>query len=414
MTQRPADETADLRERIRALEARLETQERTMRDQAARLQDKTRILTSILESMSDGVAVIDEGGHFLQFNPAASRMIGIGPVDAPPSTWPERYGFFMPDRVTPFPADQLPLMRARRGESVDEEMIFARPPGAHKGTWLSINSRPLRDDSGAVRGAVSVLRNVTRRVTAERALERKAQELARSNAELEQFAYVASHDLQEPLRMIAGYADLLSRRYRDQLDAEARGFLDDIAASTGRMTDLIHDILALSRVASSRGPFEPADGDVLCERALANLQAAVARENAVVTRDPLPRVLCDPTQVVQVFQNLIGNAIKFHGDAPPRVHVSAERRDRKALFTVSDRGVGIDTASAEEIFLMFRRGNDRGSYAGTGVGLAICRKVVERHGGRIWAEPAPGGGAAFRFTLPLADAATTERASHAL
>jgi PAS domain S-box-containing protein len=403
MNRRPADETADLRARIRELEERLEAQERTMRQQAMRLQDKTRILTSILESMSDGVAVIDEQGHFLQFNPAALRMLGIGPTDAPPSTWPEHYGFFMPDMVTPFPADNLPLMRARRGESVDEEMIYTRPHGAPKGVWVSINSRPLRDESGRVRGAVSVLRNVTRRITAERALERKAQELARSNAELEQFAYVASHDLQEPLRMIAGYADLLSRRYRDRLDDEARGFLDDIAASTSRMTDLIHDILALSRVASSRGPFEAADSGVLCERALANLVAAVTREGAVVTHDAMPLVRCDPTQIVQVFQNLIGNAIKFHGQAPPRVHVTVERRDGKAVFTVRDEGIGIDPASLEEIFLMFRRGTDRGSYAGSGVGLAICRKVVERHGGKIWAEPAPGGGAIFRFTLPLAE-----------
>jgi signal transduction histidine kinase len=405
MTRRPADGTADLEERLRTLEARLEEQERAMREQDARLQEKTRILTSILESMSDGVAVIDAAGRFLQFNPAASRMIGIGPVDAPPATWPERYGFFMPDMVTRYPADRLPLMRARRGESVDEEMIYTRPPGAAKGTWLSINSRPLKDESGAILGAVSVLRNVTRRITAERALERKAQELARSNAELEQFAYVASHDLQEPLRMIAGYADLLSRRYRDRLDAEANGFLDDIAASTARMTDLIHDILALSRVASSRGPFEPADGDILCERALANLQAAVTREHAVVTHDHLPRVLCDPSQVVQVFQNLIGNAIKYHGEAPPRVHVTAEPKERKAVFTVRDEGIGVEPGSLEEIFQMFRRGDERGPFAGTGVGLAICRKVIERHGGRIWAEPAPGHGTAFRFTLPLADAA---------
>src|SRR5262249_54879278 len=156
--------------------------------------------------------------------------------------------------------------------------------------------------------------------------------------------------------------------------------------STTRMTDLIHDILALSRVASSRGPFEAADSAVLCDRALQNLVAAVTHEHAVVTRDPLPRVLCDPTQIVQVFQNLIGNAIKFHGAAPPRVHVSAETRDRRAVFTVRDSGVGIEPASLDAIFLMFRRGDDRGSYAGSGVGLAICRKVIERHGGRIWAE----------------------------
>ena len=405
MTGRPADETAELRERIKALETRLEGQERAMREQDARLRDKTRLLTSILESMSDGVAVIDAAGHFLQFNAAAMRMIGLGPVDAPPATWPERYGFFLPDMVTPFPADRLPLMRARRGESVDEEMIYTRPPGAAKGAWLSINSRPLQDESGAILGAVSVLRDVTRRITAERALERKAQELARSNAELEQFAYVASHDLQEPLRMIAGYADLLSRRYHDRLDAEANGFLDDIAAGTARMTDLIHDILALSRVASSRGPFEAADSGILCERALANLQAAVAREHAVVTHDHLPRVLCDPTQVVQVFQNLIGNAIKYHGEAPPRVHVTAEPKERRAVFTVRDEGIGVAAGSLEEIFQMFRRGDERGPFAGTGVGLAICRKVIERHGGRIWAEPAPGHGTAFRFTLPLADAA---------
>jgi signal transduction histidine kinase len=406
-------EEARLRARIAALEELLDTRDRAVLLQAARLEEKTRILSSILESMSDGVAVIDETGRFVHFNPAAERLLGIGPVEGPPSAWPEKYRFFMTDQVTPFPADRLPLIRARQGESVDEEMIFVRHAAAGpdasrgadervKGTWLSINSRPLRDENGTLCGAVSVLRNVTRRIESERERAVMVQELARSNAELDQFARVASHDLQEPLRMISGYTDLVARRYGDRLDPEARGFLAAVAGSVARMTELIQDLLALSRAGSAEVELTPIDSGIVCDRAIAGLQGAIEAEKAVVTRDPLPIVMADPTQLVQVFQNLISNAVKFHGDAAPRVQVAAKTRGREVVFSVRDEGIGIAGISLEEIFQSFRRLNDRGKYPGTGLGLAICRKVVERHGGRIWAESEPGKGATFFFSLPVA------------
>jgi PAS domain S-box-containing protein len=391
-----------LRSRLAALEQLVEVQDRAVLAQAGRIEEAARILRSILDSMSDGVAVTDETGRFLHFNPAAAAILGLGPLDVPPSEWPESYGLFLPDKSTPFPADRLPLVRAMRGASVDQESIHVRRAGAPQGIWLSVNARPLRDPEGALRGAVAVFRDVTRAVEAEEALARKADELARSNADLAQFASVASHDLQEPLRMIAGYAGLLGRRYGDRLDAEAAGLLSTIGENAARMTDLVRDLLALSRAGSTRVPPAPADSAALCDRAISNLGTLLAERQAVVTRDPLPVVVGVPTQIVQVFQNLIGNAVKFHGERRPRVHVSAAIRQEEAVFSVRDEGIGIDPASLEEIFQAFRRLHARDEYPGSGLGLAICRRIVERQGGRIWAESEPGQGSTFSFTLPLA------------
>jgi PAS domain S-box-containing protein len=396
-------EVEALRERVRQLEERLSANDLSLRDQAESLYQKTRILESILDSMSDGVAVADGSGHLTLFNQAAAGMLGLGPIDAPPGEWPERYGFHEADRVTPFPPDRLPLVRAIHGEPVDDQELFVSRPGGPEGLWLSINSRPIRDAEGGVTGGVSVLRDVSRRVAAEAALERRTPELERSNTELEQFAYVASHDLQEPLRLILSYGDLLAKRSRERLDAESARFLEEIVGSARRMSDLVADLLALSRVGTSTAPAEPCDAGLQCDRAVAALRNLIEREGAQVTRDDLPNVHAVPGQLQQLFQNLIANGVKFHDRAAPVVHVSAERRARMGVVSVRDQGIGIDPAGLEAIFAMFRRLHSRGEYPGSGIGLAICRRIVERHGGRIWAESAPGQGATFRFTLPLAE-----------
>ena len=391
-----------LRERVRLLEERLAESDRSNREQAGNLQVKTRILTSILDSMSDGVAVADAGGHLRMFNQAAARLLGLGPVDAPPGEWPERYGFHETDQVTPFPHDRLPLVRAIRGESVDDQELFVRRPGGPEGIFLSINSRPIRDAEGAFAGGVSVFRDVTRRVAAENALARRSDELERSNRELEQFAYVASHDLQEPLRLVLSYGELLAKRSRDRLDAESARILEEIVGSARRMSDLVADLLTLSRVGTSTAEAEACDAGLQCDRALQSLRDLIEREGATVTRDELPRLLVVPGQLQQLFQNLIANGVKFHRREAPVVHVSAERRPPMGVVSVRDQGIGIDPAGLERIFAMFTRLNTRGEFPGSGIGLAICRRIVERHGGRIWAESEPGRGATFRFTLPLA------------
>ncbi|AKQ69285.1 Phytochrome, two-component sensor histidine kinase [Myxococcus hansupus] len=260
---------------------------------------------------------------------------------------------------------------------------------------------PLDDDAVAALAAVSdaIAQGVERR-RAEESLQQHVQELARSNEELQQFAYVASHDLQEPLRMVASYTQLLGRRYKGKLDSDADEFIHYAVDGVNRMQRLIQDLLAYSRVGTRGKDLRPCDTSRAMARATANLRAAIEETHATVEHGPLPAVLADETQLTQLFQNLVGNALKFHGDAPPRVQVSAEAQGEEVCFTVRDFGIGIAPEYFERIFVIFQRLHGKEEYPGTGIGLAICKKIVERHGGRIGVESRPGEGTAFWFTLP--------------
>jgi PAS domain S-box-containing protein len=244
------------------------------------------------------------------------------------------------------------------------------------------------------------IREITDRKRAEDKLKKVLLDLDRSNKELEQFAYVVSHDLQEPLRMVSSYTQLLKRRYKDKLDRDAEEFITFAVDGAARMQRLIMDLLMYSRVGTRGKPPHPTDCGQVLAQALANLSTAVAESQAVVTSDDLPSIMADETQMVQLFQNLIGNAIKFHGDRLPRIHLSARQEEDGWLFSVKDNGIGIDPAQGERIFVVFRRLHQRDEYPGTGIGLAICKKIVERHGGRIWVEPNPDSGSTFYFTVP--------------
>lgn len=265
---------------------------------------------------------------------------------------------------------------------------------------VEISLSPLQTPSGML--VTSVVRDITERKQAQKALEHHAAELERSNAELEQFAYVASHDLQEPLRTITSYSQLLERRYKGKLDGDALEFIDYVVDGAKRMQELINDLLVYSRVGTRGQEFEPVEMEAVYNRVLANLQVAIEEHRAKISHDPLPKVMADGLQLVQLMQNLIGNAIKFHGEAPPKVHVSAQVQNQEALFCVSDEGIGFEPQYAERIFQVFQRLHSKRSYPGTGIGLAICKKIVERHGGRIWVDSQLGKGAKFYFTLPLA------------
>lgn len=236
---------------------------------------------------------------------------------------------------------------------------------------------------------------------AQQSLEESIAELARSNADLQQFAYVASHDLQEPLRMIASYTQLLAKRYKGKLDTDADDFIGYAVEGASRMQRLINDLLAYSRVTTQGKVFEQVDCNQILEDVLSNLQIAIKENRAVVTHDALPVVTADGGQLGQLFQNLIGNAIKFHGEEPPRVHVSVELRNNEWQFSVLDNGIGVDPQYAERIFVIFQRLHNREEYPGTGIGLAVCKKIVERHGGRIWMQSPIGRGSIFYFTLPV-------------
>lgn len=235
---------------------------------------------------------------------------------------------------------------------------------------------------------------------AEHRLAQYARELARSNAELEQFASVASHDLQEPLRMVASFTQLLARRYRGKLDQDADEFIGFAVDGATRMQTLINDLLTYSRVGTRGKPFGPTDCEAILKMALDNLAGAIEESGAVITSSHLPTVSADEVQLIQLIQNLIANAIKFCGQESPQIQVSAERKGHEWVFAVKDNGIGIAPEHQERIFMIFQRLHHRTEYPGSGIGLAICQKIVERHGGRIWLESQPGKGSTFYFSIP--------------
>jgi light-regulated signal transduction histidine kinase (bacteriophytochrome) len=258
----------------------------------------------------------------------------------------------------------------------------------------------VRDAEGAPLYEVAIFEDITERKKGEAALREAHEELKRSNAELEQFAYVASHDLQEPLRMVASYTQLLWRRYDARLDKDAREFMAFIIDGATRMKQLIEDLLAYSRVGTKGADFAPVSAEVALRRALFNLRTGIEEAGAAVTHDVLPSVPADEGQLAQLFQNLVGNALKFRSASVPRIHVAVTERPEEWQFEVRDNGIGIEPQYYERIFMVFQRLHNKGEYPGTGIGLAICKKVVERHGGRIWVESRPNAGSSFYFTLP--------------
>lgn len=252
----------------------------------------------------------------------------------------------------------------------------------------------------SVRRAQAEKRLRDQRREAEAELAQKVGELARSNAELEQFAYVASHDLQEPLRMIANYTQLLAERYRGKLDQQADKYIAYSVDGAVRMQALIQDLLKFSRVGRQEIERRTTDCRAVVEQALKNLQASVDESGAVVRWKGLPVVMADVSQLTQVFQNLIANAIKFRGGETPAIEINAEEEDEQWVLTVSDNGIGIPAENWEDIFVIFRRLHTRDEYPGNGIGLSICKKIIERHGGKIWIEAQATAGCCFKFTLP--------------
>jgi PAS domain S-box-containing protein len=266
--------------------------------------------------------------------------------------------------------------------------------------WVRERAELEFDAQGVLLGGFGTVQDVTERKQAELRLAEQAEELARSNKELEQFAYIASHDLQEPLRMVASYVQLLADRYRGRLDDRADHYIHYAVDGAVRMKRLIDALLSYSRVGTPGNPPAPADSQAILQEVLRHLQGTIEEKQAVVTHDALPTVPADAVQLGQLFQNLIANALKFTGEAPPRIHIAAQREHRAWRFSISDNGIGLDPEHAGRIFEIFQRLHGPAEYPGTGIGLAICKKIVERHGGRIWVESQPGRGATFYFTIP--------------
>ena len=381
------------------------------------LQSQTRILQSILNSMGDGVVVANERGEFLLFNPAAEAILGLGSVSGGPERWSEFYGLYLPDRITPFPPAEVPLVRALRGESVDQVELFLRHAKHREGRWLSVTARPLIDPDGEIKGGVSVFSDITERKNAqeevrqlnvelEQRVAQRTAELQTANKELESFSYSVSHDLRAPLRSIDGFSRILEDDHAAKLDDEGRESLARIRVSTHRMAQLIDDMLRLSRVTLTELRRAPVDLSALARAVCEELQRNDPLRPVEWAIEPDLTTQADGRLMRIVFENLLGNAWKFTGHQPaPRIEFGRMERDGGPAYFVRDNGAGFDARFADKLFQAFQRLHTTAEFPGTGVGLATVQRVIHRHGGRVWAEGELGHGATFYFTLPFHAAA---------
>jgi PAS domain S-box-containing protein len=371
------------------------------------MAEKLRAMSSqmqlILNSAGEGIYGISADGRTTFVNPAAARICGYEPNELLDKAQHELIHHTRADG-TPYPREQCPIYLTLTDgitHRIDNE-VFWRKDGIS--FPVEYSSTPIRSPDGAILGAVVVFSDITQRKLIEQTLTEQASELKRSNEELGQFAYVASHDLQEPLRMVASYTQLLSRRYKGKLDQAADEFIHYAVDGAQRMQTLINDLLQYSRVGTRAKPFEPTDFNKVLQIALINLKVAIDESGAKVNIPPqLPTIIVDNSQMTQLFQNLIGNGIKFHRpDVPPVIDITVARNatDDGWQFTVRDNGIGIAPEHHDRIFIIFQRLHTREQYAGTGIGLAVCRKIVDRHGGKLTVQSEPNQGATFSFSLP--------------
>ncbi len=357
------------------------------------LQQKVRELDSFINNIPDMAWLKDGNSNFIAANKAFGAAVGMDPAYLVNHTCAVCFG---EEAAAKFKEDDRKVMGSRQQTRIEESIKDARGNRVHLETIKS----PISSETGEVVGTVGVARDITERKRAEEKLKAQEAELRRSNAELERFAYIASHDLQEPLRMVASFLQLLERHCGDKLDAEAHEFITFAVDGAKRMQSLINDLLVYSRAGTRGKPFGAVDCEAVLDRALDNLLVAVSESGAAITHDPLPTVMGDDTQLVQLFQNLIENAIKFRGPEAPRVHVAVERRGNDWHLCVRDNGIGVEPQYFKRIFAVFQRLHGRDEYPGTGIGLAVCKRIVERHKGTIGIKSEPGKGTTFHFTIP--------------
>jgi PAS domain S-box-containing protein len=358
----------------------------------AQMEGKYR---GLLEAAPDAMVVVNQAGEIVllniqaekQFGYRRNELLGQKVKNIIPEGFAERL-------VADGLRSKADAMAQQIGTGI--ELHGRRKDGSEFPIELMLS--PLASDNGIL--VTSAIRDITKRKKAEVHLMQKMDELNRSNEELGQFAYIASHDLQEPLRMVASYTQLLARRYKGKLDSDADEFIAFAVDGASRMQRLIQDLLLYSRVQTKGMELRETSSEEAFERALQNLRGSIQESGAVVTHEALPNVQADEMQLAQLFQNLVGNAIKYQGSGIPKIHVSAKMNGgNKWMFSVKDNGIGIDAQYFDKIFGMFQRLHKREEFAGTGIGLAICKKIVERHGGNIAVESQPGHGSTFSFAL---------------
>jgi len=397
-------------------EQRLSAQAEELAGSRQALEIKTLTLRSVLDSMVEGLVATDEQGKFVLWNPAAERILGMRAANVGSEEWTAHYGLYLPDTVTPFPVEQIPLVRALRGEASMTEM-FVRNPEIIDGAWIEVSAAPMFDKEGAISGGVAAFRDITQRRADEReilrlnedlelrVIERTAQ-LEVANKELEAFSYSVSHDLRAPLRHIIGFSKMLVEEFGSTLDPGAKHYLDRIQAGTQNMGLLVDELLNLAKV-----------GRHSLNRRTTDLKAIVAEVVAILEPDfqgrrvewliaDLPSVECDPVLVKQIFQNLLANALKFTRARNPAVIEVCQAEhsdDGQWVFTVRDNGIGFNMKYVDKLFGVFQRLHRPEDFEGTGIGLATVQRIVQKHGGRVWAKGELDKGAVFHFTLGVGE-----------
>ena len=358
---------------------------------AGALQER---LAAIVEFSDDAIVSKDLNGIIQSWNRGAERIFGYTPDEV--------IGRHISVLAAPGRMDEYPniLARISAGEHVDHYRTERKTKDGRILT-VSLTVSPIRDGTGKIIGASKILRDITEQENSRRALKKANELLTRANSDLEHFAYSASHDLQEPLRMVFGYGEMLQRTLGSTLGEQGNQYLECMIEGAARMERLLRGLQMFTQtLKTSEAEAEVVDANEVLTESLANLNAAIQQSGAVITQDPLPPVRVHRFQLEQLFQNLIGNAIRYRSEKRPEIHVTAERRDGMWQFSVRDNGLGIDPEYREQIFGMFKRLHSAAEYPGTGLGLAICERIVERAGGRIWVESHSGRGSTFLFTLP--------------
>ena len=388
------NELVELRQQTYRLE-KLEIRRKQAEKSLERLNHQNEL---ILNAAGEGIFGLDIHGKHTFVNPAAAQMLGYA-VNELIGRHSHTLWHYKKSDGSPYPIEECPIYAAYKDGKVhhrDDEVFWRKDSTCFPVTYTST---PIIED-GKIVGAVVTFRDITETKQAEEKLKKLSDELARSNADLQQFAYTASHDLQEPIMVVAGFVNLLAKRYKGKLDEKADEFIQHAIDGTKRMQVLIRDLLDYSRVESTGKRFKPTDCLSVLDKAVFNLQIAIKESGAIITHDDLPTVMADSQQLIRLFQNLISNATKFRGKEAPKIHISAEQKEDEWIFSVKDNGIGVDPRFSDQIFVMFQRLHAKKEYPGTGIGLATCKKIIERHGGRIWVESEQGKGSTFYFTIP--------------
>jgi len=357
-----------------------------------RIEESYKMLAAIVESSDDAIIGKSMDGSITSWNKGAEQIYGY--------TRDEILGKPISVLAPPGLRDEvMDILKGIKEGTFIEHIETQRVKKDGRLIYVSLSISPILDAEGRITGVSTISRDITDRKKMEESMFNLLAELERSNKDLEQFAYVASHDLQEPLRMVSSFTQLLAKRYQDKLDQDAIDYIDYAVNGANRMQRLINDLLSYSRIGTRGSAPVPVDMNTALGEALANLQVSISQARALVTNDTLPVVMADYTQLVQVFQNLIGNAVKFHGEDPPRIHVSAVEDGNEWKVSVKDNGIGIEPQYFDRIFVIFQRLHTADKYKGTGIGLALCKRIIQRFGGNMWVESEPGKGSTFYFTL---------------